>query len=225
MKWTYGIKNKTMAAILLMVILGLTMLTNLLQRKRFEELEASFASIYEDRLMAENYLFHLYVDLKKEQDILQMLSDRGLSYGERNEMDKDRADRDAIMAKYAVTYLTPDEQVKFDSLQIILGNINQLEQKIESTESHEAIPADLIKAHNDATIQAFTTISNLSDIQTSEGELLRKRTRQIILGSVSISQFEMTILIIIAIVIQGLIFSSRTLLTKTKIKGQDPRLN
>lgn len=225
MNWTYSIRNKTTAAVLLMVILGLTMLTNLLQRKRFKELEYSFSSIYEDRLMAESYLFHLYVDLKKEQDILQMLSDRGLNYGERNEMDKDRADRDAIMAKYAVTYLTPDEQVKFDSLQTILGNINQLEQKIESTESHEAIPDQLIQAHNEATTQAFNTISNLSDIQTSEGELLRKRTRQIILGSVSISQFEMTILIVIAIVIQGLIFSSRTLLTKTKIKGQDPGLN
>ncbi|MCB0634871.1 MAG: hypothetical protein KDD15_34300, partial [Lewinella sp.] len=70
MKWTYSIKNKTTAAILLAAILGLTMLTNLLQRKRFQELEHSFTSIYEDRLLAESYLFHLYVDLKKEQDIL-----------------------------------------------------------------------------------------------------------------------------------------------------------
>ncbi|MEZ4989595.1 MAG: hypothetical protein R2824_04260 [Saprospiraceae bacterium] len=223
MKWTYSIKNKTTAAILLAAILGLTMLTNLLQRKRFQELEHSFTSIYEDRLLAESYLFHLYVDLKKEQDILQLLSDHGLSYGDRTEMDKDRAERDTIMAKYAETYLTEEEEIQFDRLKTILNDIDVLEQKIESKENQGVIPPDLILAHNQTTNQAFLTISDLSDIQTSEGERLQQRTKQIILGSVSISQFEMTILIVIAIVIQGLIFSSKTLLIKSQ--GQDPGLN
>lgn len=208
---------------MLAVILGLTMLTNLLQRKRFKELEQSFTSIYEDRLLAESYLFHLYVDLKKEQDILQLLSDNGMSYGDRAEMDKDRADRDTIMAKYSETYLTEEEKVHFDSLKQALHYIDHLEEKIESDENRGLIPPDLIAAHNKATNHAFATISNLSDIQTSEGALLQKRTKQIVWGSVSISQFEMTILIMIAIVIQGLIFSSKTLLVKTK--GQDPGLN
>lgn len=223
MKWTYSIRNKTTAAILLAVILGLTMLTNLLQRQRFEELEQSFASIYEDRLLAESYLFHLYIDLKKEQDILQLLSDHGLSYSDRAEMDKDRADRDTIIAKYSATYLTEEETVKFDDLKSILHKIDKLEQKIESKEHEDHIPLRLIEAHNTATDSAFATLSALSDIQTNEGAALRKKTRQIIMGSVSISQFEMTILIVIAILIQGLIFSSKTIFAKTR--KQDASLN
>jgi hypothetical protein len=127
------------------------------------------------------------------------------------------------MAKYSETYLTEEEKVHFDSLKQALHYIDHLEEKIESDENRGLIPPDLIAAHNKATNHAFATISNLSDIQTSEGALLQKRTKQIVWGSVSISQFEMTILIVIAIVIQGLIFSSKTLLVKTK--GQDPGLN
>lgn len=222
MKWTYSIKNKTTAAILLAVILGLTMLTNLLQRKRFKELEASFASIYEDRLLAESYLFHLYVDLKKEEDILQAATESGISYSDQNELDQDRADRDQIMSRYSETYLTDEEQIQFNSLKSVLNRINGLEKEIKMQQASGMIPPELLEAHEAVTTEAFATISALSDIQTAEGEALRNKSKQIFLGSVSISHFEMTILIVIAIVIQALIFSSNTLLQQ---KNQQAHLN
>lgn len=214
MKWTYGIKNKATAAILLTIILGLTMLTNLLERKRFRQLEASFASIYEDRLLAENYLFHLYENLRQKQDLFEMAANGGICHTIKSELNSYRDQRSGLIEKYTKTYLTHEEDGKFTDLKQALARIDKLEEDISLLESQAQIPQDLIRLHDEITTEAFTTLSALSDIQTAEGELLRNQSKKIILGSVSISQFEMTILIVIAIVIQGLIFSSSTLLVK-----------
>lgn len=222
MKWTYAIKKKTTAAILLAVILALTMLTNLLQRKRFKELEQSFASIYEDRLLAESYLFHMYENLKEKQDLFEIAANEGVGHTINKELNAYRQKRAELIDKYEHTYLTDEEDGKFHDLKAALQRIDKLEEEIATLEAQSQIPEDLIRLHDEITLDAFTTLSALSDIQTSEGELLRNKSKQIILGSVSISQFEMTILIVIAIVIQALVFSSSTLLVK---KDQFPNLN
>ena len=218
MKWTYSIRNKTKAAILLAIVLGLTMLTNLLERKRFRQLEQSFSSIFEDRLMAESYLFHLYKNLKNEQDLLQLAPDGKLDYASREKLTTYRANRTGLMEQYAKTYLTEEEEMKFDQLQAIFSRIGQLEKEIAGQQA----TASILSAHSLATAEAFTTLSALSDIQTAEGAELREKSKRIILGSVSTSQFEMTILIVIAIIIQALIFSSRSLQGS---QPQNPGLN
>lgn len=218
MKWAYTIRNKTKAAILLAVVLGLTMLTNLLERKRFRELEQSFSSIFEDRLMAESYLFHLYENLKNEQDLIQSAADMELSIAGKEKLAAHRANRAGLMAQYAETYLTEEEEVQFSQLQATLGEVDRLEKEIAGGQAE----APLISAHDAATAEAFATLSALSDIQTTVGAELRDESERIILGSVSISHLEMTVLIIIAIIIQGLIFSSRTLLGSA---SRDPSLN
>lgn len=222
MKWTYSIKNKTTAAILLAVILGLTMLTNLLQRKRFQELEQSFTSIYEDRLLAENYLFHLYENLKQKQDLFELAAQNGVCHTINKELNEYRTARAQLISKYTETYLTEEEDGKFNDFKTALARIDKLEEEIARLEARFEIPTELIHTHDEITAHAFSTLSALSDIQTVEGEVLRERSKLIILGSVSISHFEMTILIVIAIVIQGLIFSSSTLLVK---KSQNANLN
>lgn len=214
MKWTYSIKNKTTAAILLAVILGLTMLTNLLERKRFKELEASFTSIYEDRLLVESYLFHLYDNLKRKQDLFELAAQQGVSHTINSELNVYRQERIELIDKYAQTYLTVEEDSKFHDLRATFERIDDLEEEISLLEAEAKIPKDLIREHDKITVEAFSTLSALSDIQTSEGELLREKSKKIILGSVSISHFEMTILIAIAVIIQALVFSSSTLLVK-----------
>lgn len=214
MKWTYSIKNKTTAAILLAIILGLTMLTNLLERKRFKELEESFASIYEDRLMVENYLFHMYDNLKRKQDLWELAAQKGVCHTINADLNVYRQERAILIDKYAQTYLTEEEDWKFNDLKISINRIDSLEEEIALLEAESQIPHDLIQEHNEITTDAFSTLSALSDIQTTEGQALRDKSKKIILSSVSISHLEMTILIIIAIIIQALVFSSSTLLVK-----------
>lgn len=222
MKWTYSIKGKTTAALLLAAVFGIIMLTNLVERRRFQELERSFSSIYEDRLMAESYLFHLYENLKKKQDLLQLAEERGMSRSILDQLGAFRADRSQLVAKYTQTYLTEEEKIQFDKLKALLGRVDQLEGEISRLQLVADIPASLIHTHEDVTARAFSTLSALSDIQTTEGEALRNKSKTIIMGSVSTSHFEMAILIIVGLIIQGLIFSSRTLLAG---ENQRHRLN
>lgn len=211
MKWTYSIQNKTTAALLLAFVLGLTLLTNLLERNRFRQLERSFSSMYEDRLMAENYLFHLYENLKNREDLLENVGTQGVNEIMSQKLDQFRAQRSELVAKYAETYLTEEEAKEFSALNQELAYINELEQSISSRQYNGNIPATLLRRHDEVTTQAFATLSALNDIQPREGALLRNQSEKIILGSVSTSHFEMAILIVIGIIIQALIFSAKTI--------------
>jgi hypothetical protein len=211
MKWTYGIKNKTTAALLLAFILGLTLLTNLLERNRFKRLEKSFSSMYEDRLMAENYLFHLYENLKNREDLLENVGTQGINETMSQQLDQFRAQRSELVAKYSATYLTEEETKEFNTLNQELSLINQLEQTISSQQPNTSVPSPLLRQHDEVTAQAFATLSALNDIQPKEGALLRNQSEKIFLGSVFTSHFEMVVLIAIGIIIQALIFSARTM--------------
>lgn len=222
MKWTYSIKGKIKAALLLAIILGITILTNMLERRRFQELERSFSSIYEDRLMAESYLFHLYENLKEKQDLLQFVAEKGINQNIRTQLKEYRKGREKLIEKYAQTYLTEEEEIQFNNLDSLFAWMSRLEEDIIRQSDAADIPANLFQKHESVTTEAFSTLSALSDIQTIEGKALREKSKRIIMGSVSMSHFEMTILIIIGIIIQGLIFSSRTLLTGDH---QSPSMN
>lgn len=222
MKWTYSIKGKTRAALLLAVVLVITMLTNLLERRRFQQLERSFSSIYEDRLMAEIYLFNLYGNLIEKQDLLETAVDEGMNYSMEERLRTNKINREKLIEKYARTYLTEEEQRQFNHLNTLFDRMDRIEGELSHQPDAMVIPASFIQRYEGATAEVFSTLSNLSDIQTIEGEALRRQSQKLIMGSVSISRFEMTILILIGLIIQALIFSSRTLLVDNR---HDPGLN
>lgn len=222
MKWTYSIKGKTRAALLLAVVLVITMLTNLLERRRFQQLERSFSSIYEDRLMAEIYLFNLYGNLIEKQDLLETAVDEGMTYSMEERLRTNKINREKLIEKYARTYLTEEEQRQFNHLNTLFDRMDRIEGELSHQPDAMVIPASFIQRYEGATAEVFSTLSNLSDIQTIEGEALRRQSQKLIMGSVSISRFEMTILILIGLIIQALIFSSRTLLVDNR---HDPGLN
>ncbi len=222
MKWTYSIKGKLTAAMLLAVILGLTMLTNLMERNRFKQLSASFSSIYEDRLLVESYIFQLYEDLKKERDHLEELVNHPLDVATREAVAQYRSDRDQLLANYAATYLTEEEEINFNQLRASLAKISQLENEILHSDN-PVISPQLFFSYDHSTEEAFATLSVLSDIQTKEGGMIKSESEKIIHGSVFTSHFELIVLFIIAFIIQALVFSSKTM--KVKQRPQNASLN
>lgn len=219
MKWTYSIKNKMTAALLLSLVLVLTLLNNLVERNRFKQLDKSFSSIYEDRLLVEGYIFHLYENLKKEQDLLDAVNGKEMALRTREELTTFAIDRNLLLTKYAQTYLTPEEESAFNHLKTTLEQINLLETEIAGK---QVDLAQLISAHHKITDEALETLSTLADIQTAEGAALRHKSERLILGSVSFSHFEMVLLIVLAVMIQALVLSSKSLLTS---RQQNPGLN
>lgn len=197
MKWTYGIQQKMTAAAVLATIMALIIINNISERRRFQKLESSISSIYQDRLLVESYIFKLYNNLQKQNDYLQNGDGQDIS----TELQALKAERDELVQLYSETYLTPDEELHFEALKATLENFETN-----------------ITSKNQIDREAIEQLNALSNIQTDEGTSLWSKSERIISGSQISSKFEMAIIICLGIIIQALIFSSKSLKPKTVIQ-------
>lgn len=199
MKWTYSIRQKMTAAGILAAVMGLVLVNNLSQRKHFQQLEESISSIYQDRLLVESYIFKLYENIQKHNDLLEKAPSEKLI----EEVERLANERKALIALYEETYITEEEAKHFSALKTSLSKIEALNH----SKSFEELKL-LNTFHANAAIK---NLSALSQIQTIEGASLMTRSERIIGGSVTNSQLEMALVICLAVIVQALVFSSKTL--------------
>lgn len=212
MKWTYGIQRKATASVLLALVLGLVMWNNLVGRYQIRRLDKSFSSMYEDRLLAESYLFQLYDQLQQKSETFQASLQGNHQSMDEFDFGLFQQKLDAIINKYEKTHLTTEEETTYQRFKTILTNMEAIDaQVMAQTKRHGLVQANLIETSEASTAKAFAVLSELSEIQTSEGQVLRSQSKRIMLGNLSSSYFEMAILVIIALLIQALVLSSKTL--------------
>lgn len=197
MKWTYGIQQKMTAATVLATVMALIIVNNISERRRFQKLESSISSIYQDRLLVESYIFKLYNNLQKQNDYIQNSKEIDIAA----ELKALKAERDELVQLYSETYLTPDEELHFEALQVTLNRFDTNSENRNLTNK-----------------EAIEHLNALSNIQTDEGTSLWNKSERIISGSQISSKFEMVIIICLGIIIQALIFSSKSLKPKTVIQ-------
>lgn len=196
MKWTYGIQQKMTAAGILAVIMALILINNISERRRFKQLEKSISSIYQDRLLVESYIFKLYNNLQQQNDCLLGEQPQALD----NQLSELKQEREKLLSLYAQTYLTSEEEDHFNALKTSLAKFDQT--NINATKS-------------ETNLEAIEHLNALSNIQTNEGASLWNKSESIILGSLTSSQFEMAIIICLGIIIQALVFASKSAKPKT----------
>ncbi|UBM59872.1 MCP four helix bundle domain-containing protein [Marinilongibacter aquaticus] len=201
MNWLYGIRNKMQVGALLLVILGLILWNNLEERRQSKALQTHFDAIFADRLLAESYLFEISEKLH-EKSMLFLQKEEGQAVLFEN-IDKTIH---TLLAKYEKTKLTEREEALYADFKM----------------EFDFSKADEPEGAAEATLKALRQLNALSNLQVTEGEKLIHETKRIFLKKKSASQFEMTILIVIALLIQVLIFSSQTLLSRME---QKPHLN
>ncbi len=218
MKWTYGIRQKAAASVLLALVLGVVMLNNLLERNQIRRLDKSFSSMYEDRLLAESYLFQLYDQLQQKNELFQASLQAKQPDMQQFDFDQHQQKLNTIIDKFEKTQLTKEEADKYQRFKTILAEMSAIDtQVMVQTEQHGEIQLNLIERSEASTTKAFAVLAELSEIQTNEGQVLRSQSKRIMLGNLSASYFEMAILVIIALMIQGLVLSTKTLqLPKTQ---------
>ena len=211
MKWAYSIQHKTTASILLAIVLALVMLNNMVERNQIKRLDKSVSSMYEDRLLAESYLFQLYERLHQKNDFFEASVYRGQSLGKEFDFEQLNQEIKEIVEKYEKTWLTPKETTIFKRFKAVLSTMFTIDTEILRGPEKEIEQASLFKNSASATDEAFVLLSELSKIQTVEGSIIRSQSKKILLVNISSSQFEMAILVIIALLIQILVFASKSL--------------
>ena len=218
MKWTYGIRQKATASVLLALVLGLVMLNNLVERNQIRRLDKSFSSMYEDRLLAESYLFQLYDQLQQKSELFQASLQGKQPDVKQFDFDQHQQKMKAIIDKFEKTQLTKEEADKYQRFKTILARMSEIDAQVrDQAQERGQIQVNLIQRSEASTTNAFAVLAELSEIQTSEGKVLRSQSKRIMLGNLSASYFEMAILVIIALLIQALVLSTKTLqLPKTQ---------
>jgi len=197
MKWAYKLKGKMTAAVLLFFVLGMILLNNLKEQNNSEEINKVVTSIYNDRLVVESYIFQYSEHLHK---IIEIIDSEQYREKEKQERVASIIPQIGVLNEaYAKTHLTTDEAVNFTKFVGLCGSIGSHSNAgdLDSTRQYSKEAVLMLKA--------------LSSIQVSEAKMLMTNVNQLF-SSVSLSsQFEMVFLIVIAFIIQVLVFASRTL--------------
>lgn len=190
MKWSYSLKQKALASVLLAVVFLFIILNNIYERRNISKLNESFSSIYRDRLLAESYIY-LFSDLLHNR---AELNKKNVSTAQIELIDEKLL---LLVKDYEATVLTQQESSYFDSFKEVI----LIEDKIQTKINYSA---------------AFALLERLSNIQVDEGTRLKKESSSMFLGSDISFKLEMAILIVIALIMQVIIFSSKSAIAVNK---------
>ena len=172
-------------------VLCLVMLTNIQEQHLVKRINESVTSLYSDRLVVADYIHKLSNRMEK---LLVLLSSPQYSSKDVNlELDKIKQ----INTLYEKTVLTDKENVNFNTFKIC---IQQIAQNVNATDHAKAI---------EISKQARQTLETLSSIQLEEGKVKLDEVISMTSRSRLMSYIEIVILIVIAILIQILVFSAK----------------
>lgn len=172
-------------------VLCLVMLTNIQEQHLVKRINESVTSLYSDRLVVADYIHKLSNRMEK---LLVLLSAPQYSSKDVNlELDKIKE----ITTLYEKTVLTDKENVNFNTFKIY---IQQIAQNVNATDHAKAI---------EISKQARQTLETLSSIQLEEGKVKLDEVISMTSRSRLMSYIEIVILIVIAILIQILVFSAK----------------
>ncbi len=207
MKWTYSIKNRLAASIVLLLLCLLVLLSNYLDRVHTENVKNSISTMYEDRLIVEDYI------LKMTQNIYQIReignSDENFDF-KANAVTILTADFKETYHLYSKTKLTATEKLTSDQLR---NTFKKFENFISTDKNVSSLYTD----------QILKLLDNLSAIQLAESKLIMQQVESQYGNIKASSQLAFAITIVILIVLQVMVFSGDTIIPLFKPK--DPSLN
>lgn len=207
MKWTYSIQNKFMASAVLFVLCLLVLLSHYLDRVHTQNVKNSIVTLYEDRLIAEDYILKMTGNIYEIREVLYT----GVNSAEKaNVTGKLLEDFYTWNDAYMQTKLTATE--KATALELI-SHIQNIKHNFLNNNY----------APSDDTEKALLSLSNLSTVQIEESKLIMKKAESEYVTIKASSQFAFAIIITILLVLQALVFSAKTL--KPVTKPQDPTFN
>jgi hypothetical protein len=196
MKWTYSIKNKLIASGALFFLCVLVLFSNYIDRDHTESVKNSMSSMYEDRLIAESYILKMTSAIYEIREVLNSTSPDMVKSSNINDLlSLFRESSDA----YLLTKFTDAEKTKADELIEIVDDFdsNALLSNGSGIESSN---------------KALQVLNELSSIQLTESKKIMNYAEGEYTASKKYSQFVFAIIIVILLVLQALVFSSRTII-------------
>ncbi|MEQ9415120.1 MAG: MCP four helix bundle domain-containing protein, partial [Cyclobacteriaceae bacterium] len=213
----YNLRNKSKIAFWSAIILVIIFAKNWIDKKNVNTLNSSFTSVFDDRLVVESYIFQLSDHLYQKKIIIADCNNAEQALAIQPQVNSHSSTIYQILTDYEKTKLTAAESMYFGNLKERLQELHTLEGKfLTALTSQDHSNAHTTSLQMQKTFDvAMLDLNQLSKIQISEGRLLRDQSKQIAAGSTMLSQFELVVIVGIGILIQILIFASRSALPKS----------
>ncbi|NUN99640.1 MAG: MCP four helix bundle domain-containing protein [Saprospiraceae bacterium] len=213
MDWIFSIRAKLKAAFFLALICIVVLVNIYWERSNIADINSSFCSIYDDRLLPATYVFHLTNHLYQKRLILehQLHHHDTLAIAEaKRRIAIHNAAMDTLIEDFESTYLVESEGRLLVDFKQELKDYNLLEKKLlESSQLRlppDEDPAGLIPLF-EANLEELTL---LSQVQIDVGRAMRDDSMRMLANTKVLTMLEAALIVIIALVIQALVFASRS---------------
>ena len=206
MKWTYSIQNKLTAAAVLFVLCVVILYANYHDRMHTSKVIGLISTLYEDRIVAEVYIYKMSNDLYEIKEALLDPTSESTNQKIQGRMSL----INQSMAAYEKTKLTEKESMIFDQLRL------EIPQNWEAKNNQNDALAKMAD-------RSLLLLGELSEVQITESKSIVADSEKTYKMSKLSSEFAFAIVIIILIILQALVFASKTLHISNE--PVDPSLN
>jgi hypothetical protein len=191
-----------------------SILIRILEDKSVKNMNESFISLYNDRLVPAMDLYHIVENLYARRNIIEsVLYTKAEAYqlDLRGNLARYNRNIDSLVNKYEKTYLVQQEKVQLQDLKKNLKDIMAMEQRLVSDIYNNQTPAALNRYERQGKAM-FSNASNyltkLIDTQKQVGNEIITDTERIVSGSKIYSNLQLALAILIGILIVGILFTS-----------------
>jgi hypothetical protein len=191
-----------------------SILIRILEDKSVKNMNESFISLYNDRLVPAMDLYHIVENLYARRNIIEsVLYTKAEAYqlDLRGNLARYNRNIDSLVNKYEKTYLVQQEKVQLQDLKNNLKDIMAMEQRLVSDIYNNQTPAALNRYERQGKAM-FSNASNyltkLIDTQKQVGNEIITDTERIVSGSKIYSNLQLALAILIGILIVGILFTS-----------------
>ncbi len=205
MKWTYFLRQKLKIGLALAIVLGLVVLTNIVDRNYFTRLQESFTSVYKDRLIVEGYILQLSNHLHERH--LRLLENK-LNPASRDQQQSDNEIKQ-VLVDYEKTVFTEEEGHVFATFRTQLAALQKLESEYAGSGQDSNLLHQIVTKHG----ELAGLLNALSRIQIDEGRNQINRSEKIVASSYFLSRIEIVVIIVTGLCLQVLLMSSRSIAT------------
>ena len=221
MKWVFAIQQKHKVALLLGCILCIVILTTIVERINMGDINRSFTSIYNDRLIPATEMFYLSENLYSKRLLMEkfLLSPEENQTGElRKNLDAHNQNIDSLIEEYEKTYLVDNESKYLTAFKNKIAEYAKIEQKVmklsESGSKEEGV--EIFENQGAALFQStIQNLHQLTQIQSTVGKELIAETQSAMASTNILSHLQIALAFIICVIIQVLLLTS-TVINKQK---------
>lgn len=223
MKWSYFIRQKVKAAVLLSGILVVVVLASLSMNQAMQYMDQSIETVYADRLKPAVDLVHLSELFHRKRLLMQgFLSGQSpmLIQELRMELVADNAQSDSLISSFEKTRLIDAEEKKLNVFKADMTAYVKLENSVlqlEQTSRREEAIQLFEKQGGQIFRQGVSTLHAIADIQTDIGGKAVKSAHRQAAGGFIIITLLIGICVIVGLIILGLLRKERLLDSKSEL--------